>query len=242
MPADIIVYGLIAAGLVFWLRSILGTRHGEERERPNPYVAKPAAVEKTGDSSAPLPEFGDTPQDRITDLALHPTAVTSIDNKTAELGLLDIAKADKNFDITRFLDAAQDAFVYVVEGFAQGDRETLEALLAPSVYAAFEGAIKEREERGETMETEIQSIRKVQVLSARMEKRDAFVTIRFVADEIGAVRDKDGKVLSGHAERPSEMIDIWTFTRDVKSRDPRWLVAETRSDDPDDNELIPDTH
>ena len=33
MPADLIIYALITAGLIFWLRSILGTKHGEERER-----------------------------------------------------------------------------------------------------------------------------------------------------------------------------------------------------------------
>ena len=26
------------------------------------------------------------------------------------------------------------------------------------------------------------------------------------------------------------MTDVWTFTRDVKSSDPRWLVSETRDD------------
>ena len=38
MPADLIVYAVVAAGLIFWLRSILGTRHGEEHERPNPFL------------------------------------------------------------------------------------------------------------------------------------------------------------------------------------------------------------
>ena len=32
MTADLLVYALVAAGLVFWLRSILGTRHGDERQ------------------------------------------------------------------------------------------------------------------------------------------------------------------------------------------------------------------
>lgn len=246
MPADIIVYALIAAGLIFWLRNILGTRNGEERDRPNPYArAAEKAVEAKNDpdDTFSASEESETPQDRIADLAENPTATLSVENKTAELGLIDIANADRNFEISTFLNAAQDAFVYVVEAFAEGDRETLKGLLAPVVYDAFESAIQEREEAEESMEMEIQAVRKSQVVEARLEnKRKAFVTVYFVADEITVTKDKDGEIISGHDEKVTEMIDIWTFTRDIKSRDPRWLVCETRSDDPDDNEKIPDTH
>ena len=39
MPADIVIYAVVAVGLILWLRSILGTRHGNERSRPNPFMA-----------------------------------------------------------------------------------------------------------------------------------------------------------------------------------------------------------
>ncbi len=243
MPADIILYALIAAGLVFWLRNILGTRHGDERERPNPYVGAPERVGERGPDGAPVTgETEVTPQDRIIELAKTPTPTMSVDNKTAELGLLDIAKADKKFEIREFLTAAQDAFAYVVEAFAQGDRETLQGLLAPNVYEAFDTALKQRELDGQVMETEIRAIRKSQVLKARLEKRNAFITVRFVADEFSVTRDQDGDIIAGNPDKTTQMIDVWTFTRDIKSRDPRWLVCETRSDDPDDNDKIPDTH
>src|SRR5262245_20930960 len=99
---DLIVYAIVAAGLVIWLRNILGTRHGDERERPNPFAVQP----ETTDARRPYLE-GDkaplTPQDRIMALVANPTRVTSVENKTAETGLLDIARADKSFDINFFL-------------------------------------------------------------------------------------------------------------------------------------------
>src|SRR5690606_39836599 len=59
----------------------------------------------------------------------------------------------------------------------------------------------------------------------------AYITIRFIADETCVVRDKDGVILSGDPDRITEMNDIWTFVRDIKDRDPRWLVQETRDGD-----------
>ena len=47
MSADILLYALVAAGLVFWLRNILGTRHGDERQRSNPFSSETAESQET---------------------------------------------------------------------------------------------------------------------------------------------------------------------------------------------------
>lgn len=242
MPADLLIYAIVAAGLVFWLKNVLGTRHGEERERPDPFTRAPQEI--TEDSEAPFeePSAPLTAADNIRELSENPTSTMGVDNKTAENGLLDISDADKNFDLKFFLTAAQDVFVMVVEAFGKADRETLGDLLAPNVYEAFEGALKEREKVGETLEAEIQAIRKAEVIEASLDGRNAYVTVRFVADEISVTKNKDGEITAGSNERTTEMLDIWTFTRDVKSRDPRWLVSETRGGFEDDNETLPNSN
>ena len=170
------------------------------------------------------------------------TPGAGIDNKTAEMGLLDILKTDKNFDIDFFLDGAKDAFVMIVEAFAEGDREMLKELLAPEVYKAFEGAISDREARNESQITDIHAIRKADVIAARTEDKKAFITVKFVADETSVTRDKNDVVTHGHPERITQMKDIWTFGRSMKSKDPSWLVYETRGDFEDDNDILPNTH
>lgn len=245
MPADIIIYALVAAGLVFWLRNILGTRHGDERERPNPYNGNPETLTEGGASSdIPLNDLEKplSAADRIADLAQNPVGAFAVDNKTAENGLLDIARQEKTFDVTDFLSKVQDAFVFIVEAYARGERDTLKDLLQPEIYDAFEAAIKEREERGETIDTEIHSIRKAEVIDAKVLSKTGFITIRFIADETSVTRDAEGKILSGHPDRISEMRDIWTFGRNLRSRDPVWYLYETRSESDDDGDLVPDTH
>ncbi len=240
MPADLVLYALVAAGLVFWLRSVLGTKHGEERPSAlNGADAKDIINAAAEDQKSDF----EGPEDRIMALAENALKKNySIGNKTAEIGLIDIAKADRNFDIDGFLVGAQDAFVMIVESFAEGDRDTLKNLLAEDVYVAFEGAITAREDRNETQQTEIHAIRKAEVIEARLEGRRAFVTIKFTADETSVTRDESGDILSGNPDRTTEMRDIWTFGRDVKSREPSWLLIETRGDFEGDNDLIPDSH
>lgn len=238
MPADLIVYALIAAGLVFWLRSILGTRHGDERERPSALQElKPDVVV---DKAYMAEDKAMTQAEKIADLSGN-KGVMRVDNKTAENGLLEISKVDKAFDVERFLEAAQDAFAIIVEAFADGDRETLEDLLAPSVYAAFDGAIKEREDRGEKQQSEIHAIRKAEILEARYANKMAYITVRFTADETSVTYDKDGEVIAGHPEKTTEMRDIWVFGREARARDPRWFVFETKGDFEGDNENIPNS-
>ena len=165
-----------------------------------------------------------------------------VEGEMAEAGLVEIARIDRTFNVARFLSGAQEAFTMIVEAFADGDRETLRGLLSDSVYGAFERAITTREQNGEQSSVEIHAIRKSEIVDAHIDGRVAFITVRFVADETNILRDKDGKLLSGDPDRVTETIDIWTFTRDVRSRDPAWLLCETSDEDAqeDEQKTVPD--
>lgn len=238
MPADILIYALVAAGLVFWLRSVLGTRHGDERQRPNPFTAPPpdkAGEARDGDPSGTAPMPGILPgANDVTPLAeavampRDPRFAMVASN--ADAALTDIVRQDDGFHLGRFLTGAQDAFVMIVEAFAAGDRDLLKSLLAPAVYDAFEKAITARQDRGETMVTEIHAIRRVEVMDVQVKDRNAFITLRFVADETSVTRDRLNTVIEGNPDRMMETIDIWTLTRNLRSKDPTWFLQATREE------------
>ncbi len=187
----------------------------------------------------------DRSQDKVSlidELSENNKGNMSIADDHAKQGLIDVVGADRDFNVYTFLQASQDAFVYIVESFADGDRETLRDLLNDEVYDAFDGAIAMREKAGEVMEKEIQAIEKSQIVEAHLKKSIALITVRFWAQETSVTRDEEGEVVSGHPEKVTEMRDVWTFQRDLKSRDPSWLVVETREDGEGDNEHIPNTH
>lgn len=238
MPADILIYALIAAGLVFWLRSILGTRHGDERQRPNPFTHTPEkqTIKARGDLSTSL--HRGEPVNLREGLEHH----MNIEGKFAETGLQNISYADHNFNLPGFLNGAQDAFIIIVEAFAKGDRETLKGLLNDSVYTEFENVIKARAKDKQTAEVEIHAVRRTDVIDASLKGEMAYISVRFVADETNTLKSEDGAILSGDPDQMRDTIDIWTFGRNINSRDPSWLLYETRDEDAvdEDHKTVPD--
>lgn len=224
------LYAAIAVGLVLWLRSVLGTRHGDERQRPNPFAA-PADVGPARPVAAASAGTGpEAEEDRIAEVMRLSAGRIRI-APGAETGLREIMQVDRGFDIDRFFAGAQDAFVMIVEAFAKGDRETISGLLAPDVRASFLDEMAAREARGETHIADIHAVRRVEILEAGLAQgHQARVTLRFTADETIAVRDRDGKLISGNPDRIAEATDIWVFGRDVRGRDPTWFLLETRDD------------
>lgn len=244
MSADILIYALVAAGLVFWLRSILGTRHSDDLPpKANPFVQPVETGKKSPrESATPYAASALQPELETVDLRAGLERNMSISDEDAHRGLTNISHADPDFSPLKFLRGAQDAFALIIESFAEGDRETLRGLLGDEVYESFVRALDKRAQEGEKASVEIHAIRKCEIISARLERRMAVITVRFVADETSILRDRDEKLLVGHPDRITETVDVWTFQRDVRSRDPRWLVVETREGEGDgqNGSMIPE--
>ena len=159
--------------------------------------------------------------------AQSPEAVDADPDSPVAEGVRQIRAADGSFDPGAFAEGATAAFEMIVEAFARGDRDTLQPLLAPNVFANFEAAIAERERAGETLETTIVALNPAEVTGAAMQGRDARVTVTFVSEQSNAVKDADGNVTDGDPATIEKITDIWTFARDTRSRDPNWQLVET---------------
>lgn len=226
---DIIFLGLVAGFLVLRLRSVLGRRTGNERPPRDPYSARTGedaqAEDRRDDNVIELPGR------RRSDLDAAAGPQTPL-----EAGLTQIRLADESFEPDTFLSGARMAFEMIVESFAKGDTKALRPLLADDVYRNFEAAIRDRESRGETMETEIGSMKGITIDRAEMRQRVAFVTVRFVTEQMTIVRNAEGAVIEGDPTRYEPVTDLWTFARDTSSRDPNWQLVAT--DTPDDEDQV----
>ncbi|MGB1077128.1 MAG: Tim44/TimA family putative adaptor protein [Bdellovibrionales bacterium] len=235
IPADLLLYIIIACALVLWLRNTLGTRTGNERQRPNPFDNKDTI--EGAELHSILGEVKNSVEAHTQDLPKNMLFANSM----AESGLREIIKQDRTFDPKTFVENAKDAFVMVVEGFADGDRDILKALLSDGVYEGFDEALKAREKAGETVETEIHAIKKAEIVETTIDGKMAYVAFQFTAEETTVIKDKKGKILSGDPDRITDMCDIWVFGRDMKAKDPTWKVFETRDGEPEDHKTpIPD--
>ena len=128
---EIILFAMLAAFLVYRLRSVLGKRTGNENRRPNIFSPGDNDADQDADNVIPLP---DTRQ-------AEPTAVTP--DTPLAAGLAQIKIADRSFDDTGFMKGAQAAFEMVIKAFSTGDGKTLNMLLSDDVYQDFANAIRQ---------------------------------------------------------------------------------------------------
>ena len=79
------------------------------------------------------------------------------------------------------------------------------------------------------METTVVGFKAASLMEARLVDRNAQVTVKFVSEQINATRDRNGAVIDGDPEKPVDVTDIWTFSREITSRDPNWKLVATES-------------
>lgn len=227
----------VAVFVLFRLRSVLGTRTGNERKPSD-------RIRSQGESKTEA-----TPsEDKIVPLRPNQTSVPVAanmdgerrqrkieaeiekmagDNEELAQGLLDIAEVDPNFTPKSFLEGAKSAYEMIVTAYAEGDRRTLKNLLEKEVYDGFDAAIAEREAQGHTVDFTFVGLPKIEISEATLDKRIANVSLRFNAEIVSATKDAAGKLVEGDEEKVMTISDEWTFARQTKSKDPNWKLVAT---------------
>jgi predicted lipid-binding transport protein (Tim44 family) len=220
---------LAVAVLIFLkLRSVLGQRTGRERPPYDPYSAPDAVRKSAGEKVVPLPQRASEPA-RPTETAELPDryAGFAVAGSPVARGLDAIVAADKNFDVKQFIAGARAAYEMIVTAYAAGDRRSLKNLLAREVYDGFDAVIREREARSETVETRFISIDSTELTNAELRGKVAQLTLRFVSQLVSATRNRNGNVIDGSPDAVTNVTDVWTFAREVTSRDPNWNLIAT---------------
>jgi len=227
---DILIFAGIAIFLIWKLRSVLGKRIGHEQESAKRYSDIFAKRDKAandagrGDKVVALP-------DRRTDApagngahAAEPAPATPLEADIARLRAVD-----PNFTAESFVAGARGAFEMIVGAYAAGDLGTLKPLLSAEVFERFKGAVEQRRRAGEKLETTLVGIRAAEITEANLADRMAAVTVKFVSEQVNVTRDGTGKVVDGDPAKVATVTDIWTFQRNLRSRDPNWALIATDS-------------
>lgn len=222
---DIVIFAAIAVFLGLRLRSVLGRRTGNERQR-DPFKPVPRDAEPREDAARdkviPLP-------DRARPAPAEAGASADFAPAGGVPGLAQIKAADPSFDPHAFLGGARAAFEMIVGAFAAGDTATLKPLLSPEVFDNFNRAIKARAEAKETLSTTLVGIASAEIIEAELQGRVAYVTVKFVSEQINVTKDAEGRIVDGDPATVAMITDIWTFSRNTRSRDPNWTLVATRS-------------
>jgi predicted lipid-binding transport protein (Tim44 family) len=214
----IIILALVALFIGLRLYSVLGERTGHEQQP----ILKPA------DSDAPVAPRAAQPQPAPPvaqdggDLAFLPTAGP---------GVRAVLAADPAFDVARFLEGAKAAYRMILEAFWKGDLDALRPHVDDHVYETFASAVAQRDSEGLKLDNRLVAIDQVLIAEASVERSVAVVTVRFEADIAAITRNSAGDVVAGSLSDAVQTRDLWTFRRDVASRDPNWVLIETDEDE-----------
>ena len=227
-----IIFLALAVFIFLRLRNVLGQRTGAERP-PFDRAARDIVQSAPDNNVVPMPGAPIDPAPSAPSAEVLPAAdrwkgLTEPGTPLAA-GLDAIVAQDSSFDPRHFITGAKGAYEMIVLAFANGDRRALKDLLSSEVFDSFDSVIKLREKNEQKTETRFVSIDKAELVGAEVRDRTAQLSVRFVSQMISVTRDKAGAVVDGSADKVSDITDVWTFARDVTSRDPNWKLVGTGS-------------
>lgn len=214
----IVILALVALFIGLRLYSVLGERTGHEQQP----ILKPA------DPDARV-------EPRVAPQPLSPSAAVDSGDMafvpTAGPGVRAILAADPSFDVARFLEGSKAAYRLILEAFWKGDMPAIRSHVDDHVYDTFASAAEQREQEGLTLDNRLVAIEHAVISEASAERKVAIVTVRFEADIAAVTRNAEGQVVAGSLSDAVQTRDLWTFRRDLSSRDPNWLLIETDEDE-----------
>src|SRR5210317_1499575 len=138
-------------------------------------------------------------------------------------------KINENFDENaqkEFLKGAKIAYETIITDFSDNDNKIIASkpLLNQQMYDQFNEALKERSAKGQYAEITFIGVNSAEITDHKKVSNILNVTVKFIAEVITCIRDKDKKIVSGHPEKIKKIYDTWVFSRDTTSTNPNWQL------------------
>ena len=214
---------VVAIVVLLRLRSVLGTRTGNERPPSARYESVSRTRPDNDDTVVQMPRRN--PQDAAEAERAQRKLEAEIEKfgqgkPDVEQGLRAIAEADSGFSPKQFIEGAKSAYEMIVTAYAAGDRKQRKTLLDKDVYDSFDAA-------GQSTEFTFVGLSNIEFVEAEMDKRNAVVTLKIDAEVVSITKDREGEIIEGTPGQVVAIADEWTFMRNTRSRDPNWKLVAT---------------
>ena len=209
---ELIILAGIAVFLFLRLRSVLGTREGFEKPRMQPK------------NEAPKRDF------KVIDGGEDKDITDNVDKNSKSAEALKLIKSeDENFTVNEFLSGARSAYEWILMSFEKNEIDEIRELLSEEVAEAFDAVVDQRVSQGLTIEAEFIGIRKMKLVEATYSSntKTAEISVSFVGEMTSVVKNSSGEIVEGDPKQIKRQKDTWTFSKDIKSSNPNWLLVAT---------------
>ena len=209
---ELIILAGIAVFLFLRLRSVLGTREGFEKPRMQPK------------NDAPKRDF------KVIDGGEDKDITDNVDKNSKSAEALKLIKSeDENFTVNEFLSGARSAYEWILMSFEKNEIDEIRELLSEEVAEAFDAVVDQRVTQGLTIEAEFIGIREMKLVEATYSSntKTAEISVSFVGEMTSVVKNSSGEIVEGDPKQIKRQKDTWTFSKDIKSSNPNWLLVAT---------------
>ena len=198
---DIIIFAIIAIFLVYRLKNILG-QNSDSNEQNNQI------------------DIGKKDFSNVVKLGNLVSNKTKTDKNS-------ISKIDPTFNEEEFLKGAQNFFQMVINSFVKGNLKDIVNYIDDKLIKSFKSVIDERLEDGESLKIEILKMKSIKIKDVKELKNFVRLSVLFETEQIKVLKDKKGKVIDGDPKKSILVKDLWTFEKEIKSKDMNWKLVET---------------
>ncbi len=200
---DIIIFAIIAIFLVYRLKSILGQNSDGNEQNNKIDIGKKdfTNVVKLGNSKSDVND--------------------KKSNKDS------IYSEDPTFNEKEFLKGAQNFFEMVIDCFVKGNLKNIEMYIDDKLIKNFQSVIDERLQEEETLKINIIKMASIQIKDVKKLKNFLRISVLFESEQIKVLKDKKGEIIDGDQKKSILVKDLWTFERNIQSKDLNWILVET---------------
>ena len=198
---DIIIFAVIAIFLVYRLKNILG-QNSEGNEQNNQV------------------DIGKKEFSNVVKLG-------NVDSNKTKIDKSSISTIDPTFNEEEFLKGAENFFQMVINSFVKGNLKDIVNYIDDKLIKSFKLVIDERIEEGESLKIEIVKMKSIKIKDVKELNNFLRLSVLFETSQIKVLKDKNGKVIDGDPKKSILVKDLWTFEKEIKSKDMNWKLVET---------------
>ena len=200
---DIIIFAIIAIFLVYRLKNILG-QNSESNDQNNKID-----IEKKNFTNV---------------VKLGNTKLNTNEIRTNNDSILEI---EPTFDEREFLKGAQNFFEMVINCFVKGNLKEIVNYIDVKLIKNFQSVIDERLAENESLKIEIIKMNSIQIKNFKKLKNFLRISVLFETEQVKVLKDKKGNIIDGDQNKSILVKDLWTFEKEIQSKDLNWKLVET---------------
>jgi len=135
-----------------------------------------------------------------------------------------LKKVLKNLDLSLFLRGSDNALEMTMDAFSKKDVDTLKALLSKNLFEEFKKQLDSVEKKKQSIKSSIIAVLEQEIVDIKIKSKFIHIDVKFKTEQINFIEDDKEKVVSGDKNKIEIIEEIWSFKKDLNSKDNNWQI------------------